>query len=295
MLLNDLCSFLPEDLARALTGCENTLTEIRIRAEKPVQLVCMNSSRFIELSYSVQEIRRLALRMMDHSYYAREHELSQGFFTMTNGYRVGVGGNFVSSPDGGRILRCISSLCIRIARAVPDCAAPLVELMISEDRLRSTLIISRPGMGKTTLLRDASRLLSGMGYAVGIADERYEIAACRNGIPTMEVGICTDVVDGCPKAQAMEHLIRSMSPRIIVTDEIGNRRDLEAIQDAARRGIVLLASAHSDSFEHFEAGSMGFLLKEGLFELAVLLGKTPGNIESFRYYHSGGSECSRFS
>lgn len=286
MPLNELSVMLPESIARELTSCADTLTEIRIRAEKPVQLICMDSKRFIDDALSAQDLRQLALRMMNHSYYACEHELSQGFFTMTNGCRVGVGGSF-TQVNGQTTLRAIGSLCIRIARTVPDCAAPLVQKITSGSGLRSALVLSRPGMGKTTLLRDAARLLSEMGYSVGIADERCEIAASRNGVPTIDVGKCSDVIDGCPKALAMEYLIRSMAPQVIVTDEIGNRRDIGAIREAARKGVVLIASAHASSFEEFESGMLACLAKDNIFSLALLLDDRPGKIAAIRQYDQG--------
>lgn len=287
MPLNDLCTYLPGDISREIKACIDSLTEVRIRAGKPVQLVCMDSVRFLGESIGAQELRKLAVRMMDHSYYACEQELSQGFFTMANGCRVGVGGSFIQTNDRPGALRSIGSLCIRIARAVPDCAIPLLKEITADGKLHSTLILSRPGMGKTTMLRDTARLLSSMGYMIGIADERHEIAACRSGIPTMDVGLSTDVVDGCPKSQAMEHLIRSMSPQIIITDEIGNRSDIEAIREAMRKGVTLIASAHAGSFEEFETGVLSHLASERLFSLAVLLAEKPGRIAALRTYNKG--------
>lgn len=291
MPLNELAGLFPDDVAREIRSCASELTEIRIRAGKPVRLITMNSIRDLGISLDSQALRKLALRMMDHSYYACEHELTQGYFTMKNGCRVGVGGTYAQLNRNSRTLQAIGSLCIRIARAVPDCALPLVNEMISDKNLHSTLILSRPGMGKTTMLRDAARLLSRMGYMVGIADERSEIAACRFGVPTMDVGLNTDVVDGCPKAQAIEHLIRSMAPQIIITDEIGNSSDAVVLREAARKGVAILASAHAGCFEAFEASALGDLLTEGLFPLAALLEGKPGNISAFRSYAKGGSLC----
>lgn len=279
-----LCRILPGNIARELSRFADRLTELRIRADKPVQFVCIDSVHYSKQSLDAQTLRSLALQMMDHSFHAREYELAQGFFTMSNGCRVGVGGSYVQTSDEKFILRHISSLCIRISRPVADCALSLVEMITRENRLRSTLVLSKPGMGKTTILRDAARLLSLRGYTVGIADERSEIAACRNGIPTADVGINTDVVDGCPKAHAMEHLIRSMSPQIIITDEIGNSRDAEAIRCASGKGIFLLASAHAHSFHDFETGVLNSLVTDGLFSLAVLLDGAPGKIADIRSY-----------
>lgn len=279
-----LSRFLPSTLAGELSIHSESLTELRIRADKPVQFICIDSVHYSQEILNAQELQSLALRMMEHSFHAREHELAQGFFTMSNGCRVGIGGSYVQTREGKSFLRHISSLCIRISRAVPGCAAPLIEIITTNHKLHSTLVLSRPGLGKTTILRDAARLLSLQGYTVGIADERSEIAACRNGIPTLDIGINTDVVDGCPKAHAMEHLIRSMAPQIIITDEIGNDHDVKAIRSASGKGVVLLASAHAGSFHDFENSSLGPLISDGLFSRAVLLNGTPGTIADIRIY-----------
>lgn len=146
------------------------------------------------------------------------------------------------------------------------------------------LILSAPGKGKTTLLRDLARLLSQKGYKVGIADERHEIAGCINGAPGFDIGMKSDVIDGCPKAMAMGMIVRSMSPEVIITDEIGNDADCTAITEAARRGVMVVASAHASSFEEFECSRIGSLLNNGLFQVAVLLGKRPGQIQEIRRY-----------
>ena len=200
---------------------------------------------------------------------------------MKNGCRVGVGGSFVFSDDGKYRLKAIGSLCIRIAGEAIGCAGKLVDELL-KDGPTNTLVLSGPGCGKTTLLRDAARILSRNGYRVGIADERHEIAACIDGKPSFDVGPRCDIVDGCPKAMAMEILIRSLNPQVIITDELGNAHDVYAIREAARMGVTVIASAHASEIEVFEKGRMGTLLKEGLFPLVALLDNMPGRIVEFR-------------
>lgn len=291
MSIHAIAAFLPNAVASQITAKADQIKEIRLRADRPVQLVCTTGDLFLNEELTAQQLRRIALAMMEHSYYARESELAHGYFTMKNGCRVGVCGSFTERASGDHALRAIGSLCIRIARAIPGCAGEIVSHMTS-DGLQSALILSRPGLGKTTLLRDAARTLSETGYTVGIADERREIAACKDGVPTMDVGPRTDVVDGCPKAQAIEQLIRAMSPQVIITDEIGNACDAAAVQEAARMGVTILASAHAADFEEFEAGSMGILVKKGLFRMAFLIDSAPGKIADMRRYGKGGIICS---
>lgn len=284
MLQRELALFLPEPVRSYVISEDKPITEIRIRVNKPVQLVYFDSKEHILGGLiDAEELRQIALSMMEHSYYACEEELNRGFFTMENGCRVGVGGSFATINGDKYHLRTISSLCIRVAQAVVGCAEEFVNKIL-ENRPVSALVLSAPGMGKTTLLRDAARILSEKGFRIGIADERHEIAACINASPGFDLGIRSDVIDGCPKAMAIEILVRSLAPQIIVTDEIGNSEDYKAIREAARMGVSMIASAHASSLEAFENGPMGMLLKEGLFEIAVWLGEQPGHIQEIRRY-----------
>lgn len=143
--------------------------------------------------------------------------------------------------------RHISSLSLRIAHEIPGIAAPLVSELFEKGRLCSTLIFSPPGMGKTTLLRDLLRTLSdGGALRVGVADERGELSGCGN------VGKRTDVIDGCPKAQALLMLLRGMNPQVLAVDEITDPADLRAMEEVAGCGVALLATAHGSSYEEMK-------------------------------------------
>ena len=284
MLEAELARFFPKELSEVIAAESGALTEIRLRARRPVQLVSGSTDRFCGEPISGPQLHRMLMAMMEHSYYAREEELAQGYFTMLNGCRVGVCGAY-SIGDSGRVaMRAIGSACIRIAREVRGCGEEAVKELLSNGGPRSAILLSRPGMGKTTILRDAARLLSNHGLSVGIADERHEIAACRDGVPTMDVGERTDVADGCPKHLAMDRLIRSMSPRVIVTDELGDARDVEAVREAARRGAAVLTSVHGGSFDRLRHGAVGELISEGLFSTVFLLDGAPGRIAAVRHF-----------
>ena len=284
MLEAELARFFPKELSEVIAAESGALTEIRLRARRPVQLVSGSTDRFCGEPISGPQLHRMLMAMMEHSYYAREEELAQGYFTMLNGCRVGVCGAY-SIGDSGRVaMRAIGSACIRIAREVRGCGEEAVKELLSNGGPRSAILLSRPGMGKTTILRDAARLLSNHGLSVGIADERHEIAACRDGVPTMDVGERTDVADGCPQHLAMDRLIRSMSPRVIVTDELGDARDVEAVREAARRGAAVLTSVHGGSFDRLRHGAVGELISEGLFSTVFLLDGAPGRIAAVRHF-----------
>ena len=173
------------------------------------------------------------------------------------------------------------SFCFRIPREVRGCAAGILPYLVEGERVLSALILSPPGGGKTTLLREIARCL-GEEREVGLADERSELAACREGKPTLDVGEGTDVMDGLPKAEAIERMVRAMSPEVLVTDEIGAQEDCAALWNAARCGVALIASAHAGSVrEAREKVGLGDLIRKGAFlRLAVLSDVCgPGTLE----------------
>jgi stage III sporulation protein AA len=183
-----------------------------------------------------------------------------------------------------RLVRDIAGFNIRIARECKDVGLPLLPALWdpAADRLHQTLIVSPPQQGKTTLIRDLARLISLGGWGappdaqagrkVGIVDERSEIAACVKGVPTFDVGPRTDVLDGCPKAEGMMMLIRSMSPDVLVVDEVGRPADAEAIREALHAGIAVIATAHGrDADDVRQRPALRELLESRVFTRIVAL------------------------
>ena len=264
---------------RALLGdIPEDVLEVRLRAGRQAQYRRRDGDSF-GATIAADRLRSILSALADHNLHAREAELAQGYFTMDDGCRVGVCGRLVR--DGERsVMTAVGSLCVRVCREIPGTADGFYDALFDEGGIPlSALIVSPPGMGKTTALREAARRLSGDGYNVCIADERHELAACVNGIPTLDVGPRTDVMDGCPKSVAVMHLLRAASPQVIVTDEIGGESDARALVDAARCGVRLLASAHADS--------LGALPLRGIplevFRVAILLGAPPGRVVEIRH------------
>ncbi len=286
-----LMKLLPEEAAAALAERREEVTEIRLRVNRPTQIVFDGTDTLAGAPIEARRLREITSALMDHSFYARETELARGFFTMTDGSRVGVCGRFAG--DGTR-LTDVGSVCVRIARAVPGCADGLMGLIAPKDGLRSLLIVSPPGLGKTTLLRDAARQLSEGGLRVGIADERHELAACHMGVPTLDVGPRTDVADGCPRPRAIRQLIRTMAPDVIVADEIGGEADAEALADAARCGVAVVASAHGRSLgEAAQRRWIREIVTTRVLETLVLLGERPGHIVEIRSLNERSAEWRR--
>ena len=166
----------------------------------------------------------------------------------------------------------ISGFNIRIARQIKGCADKIIREVYSCGNAGGLLVLSIPGTGKTTLLRDTVRQLSDGGLSAAIADERGEIAACYMGAPTLDVGERTDVMDMCPKAEGIRKLVRSMSPRLIVTDEIGTKEEADALLDAKNCGTVAIASAHASSVEDaLRREHIRTLIEGGCFTHAAII------------------------
>ncbi len=171
-------------------------------------------------------------------------QVSAGYISVRGGVRVGLCGEAAVGGSGAVVLRRLSSACVRIPRQAMGCAAGVYRELRAAG-LPSTLIVSPPGGGKTTLLRDLIRLISEGGVRVSLADERGEVGAVGDGQPGFDLGGCTDVMTGVPKGEAAMMLLRSMAPQIIAMDEVSAPGDVDAVEAAAGCGVALLATAHA--------------------------------------------------
>ena len=247
MNTNTITRYLPIKLTETLLimGTKG-LQEIRIYADKNAAVVknsaLMDTGVFIEretLSGIVQSMCRGSL-------YAVQTSLIEGFITLEGGHRVGVCGRCISEGKKVTHMADISAICIRVAREIFGAADGFMEYLKCNGKLYNTLIISPPGCGKTTVLRDIARQL-GDCHKVCIADERSEIAACKCGVPTYNVGKFTCVMDAVPKAEGMAMLLRTMAPEVIITDETGSPEEERAILNLINCGVKIITSAHGYS------------------------------------------------
>lgn len=189
------------------------------------------------------ELRDTLSRAARYSVHSYSESLRNGYITIAGGHRLGICGS--AALEDGRLtsIRVLSSLCLRVARQFDGLGADLP--LERQGQLQSTLLLSPPGYGKTTLLRELVRRVSDQGFTVGVADERSELAALRDGLPQFAIGRYTDVMDGCPKQQAVLLLLKTLSPSLLALDEVTSPDDLEAVKQCAHCGVAVLASAHA--------------------------------------------------
>ncbi len=268
-----LAALLEPWLAEMVLAQGDRLCELRLRIDQPAMLRLLDGSQLSGDIVSRVALHETLARMMEDSLYAREEELRQGYFTMGGGVRVGVCGSISARNGAVQAISAVSSLCVRIPRQVLGCGEALWR-----GKPESLLILSPPGLGKTTIARDVARLASDAGFNVAVADERRELSACREGVSQFDLGCRTDVMDNCPKHIAIPMLLRACAPELIVVDEIGSPADAAALREASRCGVQLLATAHASSIE---AASLRFpSLMGSVFTRAALLGPKPGRLAS---------------
>ncbi|MDP4144792.1 MAG: stage III sporulation protein AA [Bacillota bacterium] len=284
--IQDIINILPNHIRNMINEIQHKdkLQEIRIKVNKP--LILGIGSKEIITSYiaTLNDLTTIIQRMSNYSIYAVEEELKQGYITIKGGHRVGICGNCVVEGNRVKTIRNISSLNIRICREVKGCSNSIIKNIVKDNRVQNTIIISPPKCGKTTLIRDISRNLSNgnaevnlTGKKVCIIDERSEIAACYNGVPQMDVGIRTDVLDNCPKNEGIMMAIRSMSPDVIVCDEIGTYADIESIIMALNSGVSLITTIHGYDIEDlYKRNVFKDILSNYVFNYAVVLSSKNG-------------------
>lgn len=255
--------------------------ELRLRAGRPMAAVFPHGEEYIPGAPAVtpsdlELVLEIATRASIHTAQA---QISSGFFTVRGGHRIGICGSGVTENGQIRNLRSISSLAIRVAREVPGAARPVLDKLWQERRFQSTLVVSPPGGGKTTLLRDLIRRISdGDGcpaLRVGVADERGELAAMREGEAQFDVGSRTDVMDACPKEKGLLMLLRGMNPQVLAADEITAPEDCRALEVAANCGVALLCSAHGVDLEDLKTRPLyRDLLDRRIFRCLVVIRRT---------------------
>ncbi len=256
--------------------------EIRLRVGQPIGIALPAGERALVSQKSItrHDLEAIMEAATQGSTHAALSCIRNGFVTLRGGHRLGICGSVTSKGDDITSVRHVSSMCLRLAHAVHGVADGLPARVMGPYGPQSTLILSPPGLGKTTLLRDLVRQLSnggshGTAFRVALVDERGEVAGCYQGQAELDVGTHTDVLDGCAKARGMVWLLRGMSPQILAVDEITAADDVEAMRNAVGCGAALMATAH--------AGGLGDLLSRpiyrtlpALFDKVIVISKQDG-------------------
>lgn len=292
-----ICLELNQVLKKIKDKYKKDIQEIRLRANMPLNIYLNGRNYFVspdgDLSkgpkwakiVKPEHINKTFQLISNYSVYAFQEEIKNGFITLKGGHRVGIGGKVLYGGGEIETIKDISSLNIRIAKEKIGIGQKVIPYILDQkDSIYNTLIISPPQCGKTTLLRDMIRILSNgsfstnnKGFKVGVIDERSEISGMYNGVPQHNVGIRTDILDGCNKKDGTTILIRAMSPDIIAMDEIGSSSDVEAIHESLKAGVKIIATVHGKSIEDLlSRRSLKILINEKVFGRYIFLSNSKG-------------------
>lgn len=301
--------YMRKSWSRTLDRCEE-LQEIRLRTDRPVLLSSGRREYFIgedglPAAQEKQAKRTDSRQMQDilnhicrYSLYAFTDELKQGYLTVPGGHRIGIAGQVVLSGEGlVQSIKNIAYMNIRVSHEVKGAADSILPFLYEKGEPQNVMIISPPGCGKTTLLRDLIRQVSdgnrfGRGRTVGVVDERSEIAGSYQGIAQNDVGCRSDIMDACPKALGMLMLLRSMAPRVIAVDELGEREDIQALGQAVLSGVGLMVTIHGEGIEDVKHRVyLQEILKRRYFKRFVVLGREKGMCRIRGIYNEAYEKC----
>ena len=290
-MIDEILRILPSYISNEIIklNCSQNITEIRLRTKCKVIIICGKNEIVLSCIITPKAILDILRNVSKNSIYAIQNDINNGFVVIRGGHRIGISGEVVYVDEKIKNIKNICSLNIRVARQIYGCADSILPKIISGNTFLNTLIVSPPGCGKTTLIRDIIRQISNgipslnfTGKNVALIDERGEIASVYEGVASLDVGIRTDIMSNVNKANGMKMMIRSMAPDVIATDEIGKKEDISAIKEAILSGVKVIFTMHGDSIKSIiKNENIRELLNLNIFSKIILLssGKIPGIIE----------------
>lgn len=285
-----LDSILPTKISNALNKIPyNSLCELRIRANNPTIVNILGENYFLcntqlskisneSLTVSMGELQSIIQKISNNSFYSINDQLIEGYVTLSGGIRIGVCGEAVQIDGKLKTIKNISSINFRFPHLLKNCSLKIYPYIVQNNIVKNTLIISPPGAGKTTYLRDLIYQLSSKEKLLNVlvVDERQEITSIFDGENTINLSNI-DVYKNSTKKFGFENGIRSMKPDVIVTDEINIEKDLDIIENALTSGVKVIATLHASSIQDLKnKQAFKYVLQKNLFERFVVLSNSNG-------------------
>lgn len=280
---NILPDWLFQNLSQNYKLCD--IQEIRIRKNQPIQ-ICYKG-KMIELKSdtgiylkplyaSAEMLEQIVLVATKHSLYAFDEQIRNGYIITENGIRIGLCGTAVVKDGKISLIKKISSLNIRIGHNVVDCSNDIIHFVVSGQKVNNTLILSAPGEGKTTLLRDIVLKLSNKFNIpnIMVVDEKFEVAGETQNF---DLGKNVDVMQGTNKKFAFFEAIKVMNPSVIATDELVTEEDIEGVKFAIKSGVSVVATVHAKNIDELKSKPyFEKLILDNYFERFIVLSKRNG-------------------
>lgn len=286
-MIDEIIKYFPNNLCNIIKNLSSNkkIKEIRLRAKRKVAIIFHDMEYFIDYTPEINEMLEILINVSKNSIYAIQNDINNGFVVIPGGHRIGICGEVVIVDGKIKNIKNINSMNIRVANEILGAANKILPYVIkNKNEIRNTLIVSPPGCGKTTILRDLIRQISNgvekyefKGKNVGVIDERGEIAAVYMGKTLLDVGTRTDIISNCPKDIGISMLIRSMAPDIIATDEIGSKNDILAIKKAVISGVNLIFTMHAENvLDVYKRDELKECLTKKIFECIIVLSNEKG-------------------